>query len=789
MREVSDQPRASGHNDCVMPSSAGTKPTAQRNQKQDFPVEVYISMVDSLFAEVTAFLLGTLVAFVAAAYASSVSPEPVLAICALLLGVVGIARAVHIMSYRHFRGEVQTFEAARQWERAYTIGANLHVFLLGLWCFASFYLSSSTVAQLFSLSLVLAHMVGVTGRNFANERFVDMQIVLLATPVILGLVLTGQLSFILLAGFFLPFFVSVRSVAARLRNNLLNAVIARRDVEVLASRFDTALNNMPHGLAMFDAHGRLVVVNSRWSELLRSEPEILKAGTRGETMLAAYAESGVLACSDHGRIVEAIRRRPDDRSPLRLEVSSIGRHFSLTLQPMESGGIVIVIEDMTAQKLSEERITHMARHDALTNLPNRIQFTERLETALANAPADMLAVLFVDLDNFKQVNDTLGLTVGDSLLIEVADRLKFIIGENDVVARFGADEFVVLQMDARSVNEVTALAGRIISGLQDIMQIEGTSVSCGASVGIALAPRDATDADQLIKCADMALNRAKTGGRGMLHFYEEEMDRQAQARRATEMDLRKAIQANELAVYFQPLLNLKSLTVTTCEALVRWPHPTRGMVSPGEFIPIAEETGLIVELGRQVIVKACKACAAWPGDVRVAVNLSSVQFERDDVVALVEDALAASGLAPDRLELEITETLLLKDSDGILGVLEQLRAMGVRLALDDFGTGYSSLSYLHQFPLQKVKIDRSFLKNVETDQRSVKLLHGVSRLGAELGLTVVVEGVETQAQMRIVDQPGAVSEIQGFILSPAVPDAELRRLLGQGNKAVMKKVA
>ena len=772
-----------------MPLNAEAQMSTERNQKRDFPVEIYISMVDSLFAELRTFLLGAMVAFVAAVYASSISPEPVLAVCALLLGVVGIARAVHILSYRHYRGDVQTFEAARQWERAYTIGANIYVFLLGVWCFASFYLSTSAVAQLFSLALVLAHMVGVTGRNFANERFVDMQIVLLATPVILGLMLTGNIDFILLAGFFLPFFVGVRSVAARLRDILLNAVIAQRDVSVLATRFDTALNNMPHGIAMFDSHGRLVVVNKRWSELLPGDTNLLKSGARGEAILAAYADSGVVSAADHARIVEVIRRRPDDRVPLKFDLGSHDRHFSLTFQPMGNGGLVIVVEDMTAQRQSEERIDHMAKHDALTNLPNRNLFTERLESALAVAPDALLAVLFVDLDNFKQVNDTLGLPIGDSLLIEVADRLKSTVGENDLVARFGADEFVVLQVDASCVNEVTALAGRIIAALQDIIQIDDTSISCGASVGIALAPRDGTEADQLIKCADMALNRAKAGGKGMLHFYEEEMDRQAQARRATEMDLRKAIQSNELAVYFQPLLNLKSLTVTTCEALVRWPHPTRGMISPAEFIPIAEETGLIIELGRQVIVKACTACAAWPGDVRVAVNLSSIQFERDDVVALVEDALAASGLAPDRLELEITETLLLKDSDGILKVLQQLRSMGVRIALDDFGTGYSSLSYLHKFPLQKVKIDRSFLKNIETDQRSVKLLHGVSRLGAELGLTVVVEGVETHAQMRIVDQPGAVTEIQGFILSPAVPDKDLQSLLGRNNQAVMKKVA
>jgi len=275
----------------------------------------------------------------------------------------------------------------------------------------------------------------------------------------------------------------------------------------------------------------------------------------------------------------------------------------------------------------------------------------------------------------------------------------------------------------------------------------------------------------------------------MLHFYEEEMDRRAQARRAIEMDLRRALQNDELAVYFQPLLNLKTLGVTTCEALVRWPHPVRGMISPAEFIPVAEETGLVLEMGRQVMRKACQACAGWPDGVRVAVNLSSVQFERDDVVAVVAEALSISGLDPSRLELEITETLLLKDSAPVLETLERLKAMGVRLSLDDFGTGYSSLSYLHKFPIDKVKIDRSFVRPITTDRKAAKLLRGVTRLGAELGLAVVVEGVETHEQLKMIDAAGVVTEIQGFILSPAVPDAQVRAMMGRTAKDLLTKAA
>jgi diguanylate cyclase (GGDEF)-like protein len=759
-------------------------------ERREFPVEIYISMVDSLYADVRTFILGGMTAFAAALYAAYVSPERVLDYCALVLGIVTIVRTLHIMSYRRARTDVVTYEAARRWERAYTIGANVNVFLLGAWCFCSFAFSSSAVAQLFSVSLVLANMVGVTGRNFANARFVDMQIVFQASPVIAGLVVAGNVDHIVLACFFLPFFLSVRGVARRLRDILLDAVIAQRDVSLLASRFDTALNNMPHGLAMFDADSRLLVVNRRWGEILPCDPDSVNSGARAEAIVAAYIDLGLVSERDASRVMEAVNRRSRDLSTDQLEVLANDRNVILTFQPMESGGLVVVVEDITEKRRTEARIAHMARHDALTGLPNRSLFQERLEVALAMSSEDeLLAVLFVDLDNFQQVNDTLGHPMGDSLLIEVADRLRFVVGENDVVARFGADEFVVLQNGARNVHDVTTLAGRIIETISDISQIEDKPIACGASVGIALAPRDGKETDQLLKSADMALNRAKAGGKGILHFYEEEMDRKAQARRTTEMDLRKAIQNDELAVYFQPLLNLKSLTISTCEALVRWPHPLRGMVSPAEFIPIAEETGLVVELGRQVLRKACLACVTWPNEVRVSVNLSSVQFERDDIVALVAEALQSTGLAPNRLELEITETLLLQDSAAILEVLQRLREMGVRLALDDFGTGYSSLSYLHKFPLDKVKIDRSFVKNIETDKKSAKLLRGVTRLGAELGLTVVVEGVETHEQLKLIDAPGVVNEIQGFVLSPAVPADQIRSMIGRSGKDLLAKAA
>ncbi|MCZ8316443.1 MAG: EAL domain-containing protein [Phreatobacter sp.] len=757
---------------------------------RELPVEVYVSMVDALYEDVRSLLLGVLAALAGTVYVAVVTANPILVAFPFAIVLIAAGRILRMGAYRRERRDVRSAEQARHWEREYTIGANLLVFTIGLWCLACFVLTTLPSAHLFCVAVALSYMVGVGGRNFANGPFVDNQIALLCAPLVLGMVMTGNWDYLILACFAVPFFASVRSIARRLRDILLNAIIAKRDVSLLADRFDTALNNMPHGLAMFDADGRVLVVNRRWSEILPIDPETITTRSRCEAIIAAYVELGLLSERDGGRIIEAVGTRRGDLASSQLEVTAGDRNVDMTFQPMESGGLVVAIEDITEKRRTEARIAHMARHDALTGLPNRSLYQERLEAALSMMNGDdMLAVLFVDLDNFQQVNDTLGHSTGDAVLIEVADRLRFTVGENDVVARFSADEFVILQTGARSEHDVISLAGRVIETIGDIVQIEGKAIACGASVGIALAPRDGTDADQLLKSADMALARAKAGGRGMLHFYEEEMDRRAQARRAIEMDLRRALQNDELAVYFQPLLNLKTLSVTTCEALVRWPHPVRGMISPAEFIPVAEETGLVLEMGRQVMRKACQACAGWPDGVRVAVNLSSVQFERDDVAAVVAEALSISGLAPSRLELEITETLLLKDSAPVLETLERLKAMGVRLSLDDFGTGYSSLSYLHKFPIDKVKIDRSFVRPITTDRKAAKLLRGVTRLGAELGLSVVVEGVETHEQLKMIDAAGVVTEIQGFILSPAVPDAQVKAMMGRTAKDLLARAA
>jgi diguanylate cyclase (GGDEF)-like protein len=455
-----------------------------------------------------------------------------------------------------------------------------------------------------------------------------------------------------------------------------------------------------------------------------------------------------------------------------------GRTLALTFHPMADGGSVVLIEDITDRKMAEAKIHQLARYDSLTGLPNRALFRDHMDASVTNLRRrGPFAIHFVDLDEFKQVNDTLGHPCGDELLCAVADRLRTAVRGSDVVARFGGDEFVILQYPLGHPKEAAALAERLVAELAEPYQISGHEVVVGVSIGIALAPRDGSNADLLLKNADMALYRAKSDGRRAWRFFEQGMDVMAQARRNLQLDLRNALASNAFKIHYQPLLNLRTKRISTCEALLRWPHPVRGMVSPAEFIPVAEEMGLIVEIGNFVLREACLECAKWPDDVRVAVNMSPIQFRRGNVTDGIREALAAAKLPASRLEIEITESVFLNDTELTRHWLNELQEMGVRISLDDFGTGYSSLSYLHNYPLNKVKIDRSFLQGVDTSNRSLNLLRSVARLSADLGMSVAVEGIETEEQLELVARESSVDEVQGFLLGVPMPSSDIRNLL------------
>ncbi|MGY4511217.1 putative bifunctional diguanylate cyclase/phosphodiesterase [Bradyrhizobium sp. USDA 3650] len=452
--------------------------------------------------------------------------------------------------------------------------------------------------------------------------------------------------------------------------------------------------------------------------------------------------------------------------------------YSRELTYDERPAVLLALMDITERKRAEARLAFMAQHDGLTGLPNRNLLRQQVDEMLLHTrrSTDKVALLMLGLDNFKAVNDTLGHAVGDKLLRGVAKRLRSTLREDDALARLNSDEFAIVQSGLTRPEDAVLLAKRLLEAIADPYLLDGHSVVIGASIGIAMAPGDGDDSEKLLKSADMALSRAKLDARGSFAFFEAALDARAQTRRKIEVELRDAIQNDVLRPYYQPLIDLQSGRITGFEALVRWPHAERGMVSPAEFIPVAEETGLINPLGGLMLRRACHDAATWPDDVRVAVNLSPLQFRSGNLLSVVTDALKHSGLPPRRLELEITETLLLEKSAQVLATLHALRALGVRISMDDFGTGYSSLSYLRSFPFDKIKIDQSFVRDLGANREAQAIIRSIVSLGKGLGVTITAEGVETEAELSCLRTEGC-DEGQGFLFSKARPNAEIVSLL------------
>jgi diguanylate cyclase (GGDEF)-like protein len=763
------------------------RPTSDR----EVPAEVYLSVVDSLYADSRTFFVGALAVALVIFMTAWKAGEPFLYFCAVAFTVVAVVRLIGLRAYSAERPNIRTAEAASTWEFKYVIGTAAQLVLLGTWCVVAFANTKDPFVQLVSVVSTISFLIGVAGRNFASPQLVTVQIVCAAPLIVVALLVPGDIYYGLYAVLQVAFFLSLKFISDRLRKTLLDAVIATRDVTFLANRFDTALNNMPLGLCMFDSAQRISVANRRLSELFGVPPEIMRRGISARDLLSDCAAAGTLSVADSERLASEFEDRLSGRGEgdLAIELQS-GRSVEVTFQPMQKGGSVVLFEDITERRRAEAKIHHLARYDTLTGLPNRASFRDQLELALTRTRRnnDSCAVLFLDLDQFKEVNDTLGHPFGDEVLRIAADRLRKIIRETDFVARFAGDEFVVLQSPVRRPEETESLVRRIVEVLSERYEVDGHMVVIGASVGIAMAPQDGSDADSLLKNADMALYRSKSEGRGSWRFFEREMDVKAQARRSLETELRKALANDSFEVYYQPLINLKSKRISTCEALLRWPHPERGMISPAEFIPLAEEMGLIVEIGDWVLRRACSECGKWPNQVRVAVNLSPIQFRRTNMLESIRKALDTSGLPANRLELEITESVLVQDTEATRAALHQLKELGVRISLDDFGTGYSSLSYLRSFPLDKVKIDRSFLQGISMSERSETLLHGVARLSAQLGLSVAVEGVETEEELAVIARERSIDEVQGYLFSPAIPSRAIRKLL-YSTHAKIEKVA
>jgi diguanylate cyclase (GGDEF)-like protein len=538
---------------------------------------------------------------------------------------------------------------------------------------------------------------------------------------------------------------------------------------------DATLDHMAHGLCAYDRDLRVIVANHRYLEIYGLSPADAWPGTPILNLMQTSIERGIHApgVTAEAMLADFKRRLIDHKDPVLHRELADGRIIAVRHQPMANGGWVGTYEDVTERCRSEANIARLARHDALTGLPNRLMFREKMTEGLARVgtETELMAVMCLDLDNFKTVNDSLGHPVGDRLLQSVGERLCRATAEGNTIARLGGDEFAILYRVDTS-EAAARVARQLVEAMSEPIVIENHEINTGVSIGIAIAPDDGVDGDHLMKCADLALYRAKADGRNTFRFFKPDMGARILARRSLELDLRRAMTAGEFDLAFQPQVTLSTNTLTGMEALMRWTQAERGPVSPQEFIPLAEETGLIVPFGEWVLQRACAEAARWPDPIKVAVNLSPVQLRIRGFVATVTRTLANTGLSPDRLELEITEAVLMQNDEALVTILHQLRELGVRIAMDDFGTGYSSLNYLRSFPFDKIKIDRCFTADSNRKRGGAAIVQAIATLGASLGVETTAEGVETAEQLELVRQAGC-TEVQGYLIGRPRPASEL----------------
>ena len=552
---------------------------------------------------------------------------------------------------------------------------------------------------------------------------------------------------------------------------------AEQRLAVEKARLDTAINNMTQGLLLYGPDTRIVFCNQRYLEMYNLSPEVVKPGCLFRDLIEYRKSIGSFKGDVDDFCSTILRNIAQNKTNHYVDGTDDGRSVEIVNRPVAGGGWVATLEDVTERRRAEQQIAHMAHYDSLTNLPNRVLFREQLEHELEKVKrGQQLAMLYIDIDEFKSVNDSLGHPVGDELLKAVAARLRSCVRETDFVARLGGDEFAIVQTGIEQAGDVMGLVKRIYESIREPYHCLGHHVTTDASIGIALAPHDGTDLDQLLKSADLAMYGAKGDGRRTYRFFEADMDARVKARRALELDMRQAIADHAFELHYQPVVDLRSNAIAGCEALLRWRHPVRGMISPAEFIPIAEETGMICEIGDWVLATACAEATNWPPHVRLAVNVSPIQFRSHAFSLKVANTLSTSGLPANRLELEITEAVLIRDDDTALTLLQHLRAIGVRIALDDFGTGYSSLSYLRRFPFDKIKIDRSFVDGITESDGSSSIVQAVINIANAQNMTTTAEGIETEPQREALRDLGC-TEMQGFLFSRPRPSAEIRTML------------
>ncbi len=739
------------------------------------PVD-YVSMIRSLYAEPRVMMLGALASALAAGTAGIETGDPVLIGVAVAFVVVGIARLIDMMAFAKVEIGDEDVATAAHWEIRATIGAIAIAVTYGAWSFYSFVFVNSAFSEMASLAVSVSVLVGVAGRNFAIDRLVSIQVALIGAPLALGMLLDGQFHTAMLAVVLLAFFVSIRKVSANIRAILIKAVHGRLEASRLADELDTALATMHHGLCMLDADGLIAVANGRAEITFAGFVPGSWKGRPFAAMIAAAAGRGTIPQRSAEQLLEIVNSRRNGKIVLKLA----GNEYREVTVSSRQGRVVLLFEDITERVRAEERINFMAHYDALTGLPNRGYFGEQVESDLErrrdSRGASQVTLMIVDIDDFKHVNDTAGHLIGDRLLVETAERLNRTLGDRCLVARLGGDEFIIYRSGG-SDDDIQADMDAIVGAFRAPFAIMGESISADVSIGVVVSHDADDDLDALMTKADLALYKAKGNGKGQAQLFHDDMDTAYRYRQRLKAELKVAVAAGALTLYYQPLIDLKTRRVVACEALARWVHPTLGSIPPSLFIPIAEETGIISDISRWALKTAAIECRNWPDGISVSVNVSARDFRNDDLEGMVDEALAASGLEPERLEIEVTETALIEERDAATTILNAVGKKGVGIALDDFGTGYSSLSYLQALPFTKLKVDRSFVREIGSNPRALKLLSNVAQLGKDINLVVTAEGVETEEQLDLISAHTKVDLIQGYLFGIPLPSRDLYELI------------
>ena len=750
----------------------------QGARQDELPDDVRFGLVEALFADTKSMIVGAIITGMCGIVITAAMQSWAIGAASAAMFVV---TAVRIFLVRQRNKKSQLTVGAEIERRAlyYVVSTCVYTGCVGIIGFFVILYSSDPFVIVIMMTMAMTNIYGVAVRNFAIEYGIGWQIGCVAIPLAIAFVIRGEFFAFLIPMLLAPVWVFVQSSATRLRGGLLSEMAYRRRSETIAAQFDFAINNMSHGMSLISGDQEILVSNAKFAELfgLPADRPIANRGLK--SLLRLAVRRGLIAKDDAGRLLTLVTVVDLDTRQRELQIeSATGRTYDITLTHHLTGGCVIVAQDVTEKRDAERVIDRMARFDAVTNLRNRGAFELALTESLAAAKLNgaRTDVLFIDLDRFKQVNDTLGHKVGDKMLVIAGNRLSALARECDFIARWGGDEFVVLRSRLDGPSDIEAFAAEIIAELSRPCSIEGTQVVVGASIGIAAAIGGYPSADTVLQQADMALYTAKREGRGRYRVYEEMMSTGAQDRRLLELELHAALAGETFTLHYQPIVDLETRAVVGLEALARWFHPTRGNVSPATFVPVLEELNLIHAFGAWTLQRACLDAMLWPPHIRVSVNVSAKQLEGEGLYDTVRQALQKSGLEANRLELEITETALLGDSDAAQRTLRRIHKLGVRIALDDFGTGYSSLSHLMTFPLDKVKIDRSFTALSDKEEKAAILIGNVANLSRQLGMVVTIEGIETFEQLERMKLLAPIAEGQGYLFSKPLPNAAVEKM-------------